>query len=339
LMQQDLRMYQFTPLSPTDLGSRKMYHPTQEQIKAAQQLITALDLMDAEDDPEGANGAKMEALKPRRTHNPALQRFYQVVQHKALFPQRPLPPVDPAVARILEPNAALFARAEPFLQEFQRLFKLEKAPEVQKAEKRTFWHDKVDDSSRDITVGAPAALQADESGAPSGKKRKTEGGELNVDALLAQDILAVGSVAPVKDFEAMLSRRDIDLVGKAIEQMVGRIRQLVFDSIGDQYFPKALECILALRRGCVQEDEPQAFNDLLLRLRRETEGRSRDAFWQMVAGVRVAPIHTGESLYSVVTKEESEQFYEARPAAAAPALLISEAKREEFVDELFKMAD
>jgi hypothetical protein len=62
----------------------------------------------------------------------------------------------------------------------------------------------------------------------------------------------VGSVQPVKDFNDMLGRRDVDLVDKAIGEMEKRILQLVNDSIRDQFYAKALECLVALRHGCVK---------------------------------------------------------------------------------------
>ncbi len=48
----------------------------------------------------------------------------------------------------------------------------------------------------------------------------------------------------------MLSRRDVDLVEKAIQQMQDRINQLVNDSIRSQLYPKAIECLCALHNGC-----------------------------------------------------------------------------------------
>jgi len=63
---------------------------------------------------------------------------------------------------------------------------------------------------------------------------------------------AVGSINPVKDFRDMLARRDIDLVDEAIAQMQTRITQLINDSIRDQFYPKAVDCLAALREGCIK---------------------------------------------------------------------------------------
>ena len=64
----------------------------------------------------------------------------------------------------------------------------------------------------------------------------------------------IGDSTPIQDFEAMMSRRDSpEWVGKAINEMKNKIFDLVEDSYeGDNYL-KALEYLVALRKGCVLE--------------------------------------------------------------------------------------
>ncbi len=83
-------------------------------------------------------------------------------------------------------------------------------------------------------------------------------------------------------FTLVCARRDVDLVDKAIEQMRARILQLVNDSVRDQLYPKALECMRALREGALQEGEADAFNKFLRELRGFYERKRRDDFWQQV---------------------------------------------------------
>ena len=45
------------------------------------------------------DGDPMEALKPRHTYNPVLQRLYQCIQTRALVPGAPLPPLDPIIEK------------------------------------------------------------------------------------------------------------------------------------------------------------------------------------------------------------------------------------------------
>ena len=41
----------------------------------------------------------MEALKPKHTFNPVLQRFYQCVQQRAMSPDAPVTTLDPTIAK------------------------------------------------------------------------------------------------------------------------------------------------------------------------------------------------------------------------------------------------
>ncbi len=60
----------------------------------------------------------------------------------------------------------------------------------------------------------------------------------------------VGSADPVGNFNAMLDRRDQDVMDKAVAGMKRQIERLV--SEGEVYHGKALECLKALRKGCLQ---------------------------------------------------------------------------------------
>lgn len=100
-----------------------------------------------------------------------------------------------------------------------------------------------------------------------------------METLMSTGCTDVGSINPVQDFQVtlaislllwqeinksmllkeMMARRDIDLVDKAIDQMKERILALVNDSIRDQLYPKALECLAALRKGCIQEEESHKY--------------------------------------------------------------------------------
>lgn len=64
----------------------------------------------------------------------------------------------------------------------------------------------------------------------------------------------IGNLTPVQDFEAMILRRDSpDWVAKAIKDMKNKIFDLVEDSHEGDNYPKALECLVALRKGCILE--------------------------------------------------------------------------------------
>ena len=64
----------------------------------------------------------------------------------------------------------------------------------------------------------------------------------------------IGDSTPMQDFEAMISRRDSPKwVDKAITDMKNKICNLVEDSYNGDNYPKAVECLNALRKGCILE--------------------------------------------------------------------------------------
>lgn len=64
----------------------------------------------------------------------------------------------------------------------------------------------------------------------------------------------IGDLNPVQDFEAMMSRRDSpEWVNKAIKYMKDKIFELVENSCEGDVYQKAVECLVALRKGCILE--------------------------------------------------------------------------------------
>lgn len=169
---------------------------------------------------------------------------------------------------------------------------------------------------------------------PGNKKQKIDGSDL--ESILSGGVSSVGFINPVKDFEAILARRDIDLVDQAIEQMKARILQLVNDSIRDQLFKKALDCLVSLRKGCVREDEPDAFNDFLKQIRSMFELKKKKDFWLLIKTQVITLISEDECEESSTSKEEAEQFL---TEVKEKEVVIDEEKTNDEMDELFDMAE
>jgi len=71
---EDVRQYTFASLP----GTRKQFEPSDDQLKAVDDLISNMDLMKADIDEDGE---RCEALKPKLTCNPLIQRTFQVSSH------------------------------------------------------------------------------------------------------------------------------------------------------------------------------------------------------------------------------------------------------------------
>lgn len=64
----------------------------------------------------------------------------------------------------------------------------------------------------------------------------------------------IGDLTPVQDFEAMMSQRDNpEWVEKAIKELREKILALLIHSDEGDNYHKAVECVAALRKGCIIE--------------------------------------------------------------------------------------
>ena len=324
---EDLRNYPFPPLASSDPRTKKSFCPTSDQSAAARELIQALDLDDR--------------LDLKETRNPTLQVFYDAVSYRALHPDASLPSPDPLVTASLVPDPLLFAKAAPELSRFREAFPTERNRAFEKASaEKGFWRDLIDDDTRVITLDSymKKSESGDEDSPPDPKKlRQIDSSELELYATVDE----VGSVTPASDFEQMLKRRDGDFVLVAISQLCERVTRYVEDSLGSQYYEKAADCVRALRRGCVQEDEPTSFNKFLDTLRKSYEFGPRSEFWSILSRDKLGPISSGESLYSEVTSSQSQHYFEPidlnspLPQVESP----SPAPHDSVIDDLLDMAE
>jgi ATP-dependent DNA helicase 2 subunit 2 len=294
---EDIRQYPFASLLKNT--TRKSYIPSEEQLNAAELLINELDLMTAEKDDEGE---PMEALNPKYTYNPALQHFYQCVTRRALHPEEPLPQVDPNIRKYSTPDETLFAKAQSVISHFKEKFVLVRTDQKEKEGRRRFWSEAF---LRDEDITLESYLASDK------KRQKLDHPEDALQHIIRGGVADVGTINPVADFKAMLSRRDVDLVGKAIKQMKERIVKYVNESIKDSYYDKALECLRSLRAGCIQEEEPNAFNSFMSELKNLFKGKRHNDFWQKVVASNITLITVDESTGTDVTKEDAKLFLES----------------------------
>ncbi|EFA77460.1 hypothetical protein PPL_12062 [Heterostelium album PN500] len=117
--------------------------------------------------------------------------------------------------------------------------------------------------------------------ANTSKKRKADDlADYSLDKLVSGYVNEVGLINPVQNFKDMLARRDIDLVDKAISLMKQRIVQLVNDSLKDQFYQKALECVVVVG---LSKNQNHWYSG---ELRDYYESKNRDDFWQLIVTIR-----------------------------------------------------
>lgn len=86
-----------------------------------------------------------------------------------------------------------------------------------------------------------------------GEVPETQGASLVKDSPSTK-VEKIGDLNPVQDFEAMMERRDSSKwARKAIKDMKSYIIDLLENSFEGHSYPKAIECLIALREGCILE--------------------------------------------------------------------------------------
>jgi ATP-dependent DNA helicase 2 subunit 2 len=293
---EDIRQYAFAPLLSNT--TRKSYVPSEEQLNAAEELINSLDLTKAASDEDGN---PIEALKPKYTYNPALQHFYQVLQSRAMQPEAPLPPLDALVEKYVNPDEELFKNAEDSLKNFKEKFVFVKTELKEKENRRRNWSEAF---LRDEDV----TLESYMAGGEKKKQKLDDGQGMSLQSIISGGVNEVGTITPVQDFKNMLTRKDVDLVDTAIKQMRDRIVKFVHESIKDSYYDKAIECLDALRSGCLQEGEVGNFNNFMNDLKKFFRGKRRNDFWERIVSKDISLITMDENAESDITGEDAVRF-------------------------------
>lgn len=176
-----------------------------------------------------------------------------------------------------------------------------------------------------------------ESGQSSAKepeeKVKLEGQDTDLaDWLQKQKTKAtsVGQANPVADFESMLVDADDTLATKAIEEIIDRIEAFVGPAGGEDYFEKAVACVLALRKGCIQKKKSDRFNTFLKKLKGESGGK--EGFWEsQLLPKEVTLITDQEADDSLCSAQEAKAFLQ-EATQDEPEEKIEEEKEEEASD-------
>uniref|UniRef100_A0A803KYW2 ATP-dependent DNA helicase 2 subunit KU80 n=1 Tax=Chenopodium quinoa TaxID=63459 RepID=A0A803KYW2_CHEQI len=268
---EDVREFQFPSFKnlPT-------FQPTEEQQAAADNLVMMLDL---------APPAKEENLKPDLTPNPVLERFYHFLELKAKDPDAAVPPLDEALKKISEPDAELLSQNKSVIDEFRRCFELKenstKKKSTRSVKEKPSGSDDEKEAAEDHNVGKTLMTTDDNTAVKAEiSDEKPSSAVANNSSLIVEKI---ENITPVQDFEAMLSRRDSsDWITKAIKGMRSKILELLEDSFKGSNYDKAVECLVALRKGCVLEQEPKQFNDYLQYLCRFCKDHGLNDFYELL---------------------------------------------------------
>lgn len=309
---EDLRHYIFAPL---DADSKNL--PTEEQLSAVDDLISSMDLSTAIVDEESSLG---EALKPKYTVNPYLQRLYQCLQYRSLHPEKPLPELSPHIEAIINPPPKLVKMAEPAVNRIKELFPLK-----QHAQKR----------SREVGASIFETFESDT------KRAKLDDVDVfsGLGSAIGDKITSVGSVNPVQDFQYLLKSETLEFA-EACKQIIDVVyKYLKTDSNLKHYHAKILSICNELRNTSLKKNDAAQYNVFMKTLR--TELLSRDAeLWNKFKKEKIGLLTKEEVKFSVVTPAEAESFLSAhslndvKPAFKSPDMYDEEEDDYDLLDQL-----
>ncbi|RYR72058.1 hypothetical protein Ahy_A02g006247 isoform E [Arachis hypogaea] len=271
---EDVREFQF----PSFSNFPAPIQPNEQQLEAAANLVKMLDLA-----PQG----KEEVLLPDFTPNP---RFYRYLELKSKHADAAVPPLDDTLKKITEPDDELLQQNKSVIEKFRRSFELKENPRHKKS--RRLLREERYGSSEENSKGEIPALASN-----------------LIEDKSNVEVDNIGDLTPVQDFEAMFARRDNpDWVVKAIDAMKNKIHDLIEDSHEGDNNSKALECLAALRKGCINEQEPKQFNNFLRDLWSFCQEKNLHGFCDSLSSKGITLIPKSEAADSEVTEDEARSF-------------------------------
>ncbi len=149
----------------------------------------------------------------------------------------------------------------------------------------------------------------------------------------------ISSVNPIADFDKMTNDRKVDRVGEALTQMMNLIERFIKNSLKGDLYPKAIDCMAAMRKVCIRDDEAAKYNQFLDRVKKVfSRGSYRDFFQQLrqAAGeAKLSLITQKESaISSNVTQQEADAFFQIEDDEDKPMMMKQGAKNDDLMDEI-----
>ncbi|TMS06476.1 X-ray repair cross-complementing protein 5 [Larimichthys crocea] len=291
---EDLRSFTFPSLE-----NNKKFTPSDTQLSAVDSLIDSMMLVEEDEDE---NAEQKDMFEVHHIPNPAFQRHFQCLHHRAVNPGTPLPPMESWLKAALERPDVINERCQAPLEEMKRKFPL---TEVEKKKKPK----------------TSAQIFGKDSEEPDAKKAK--GDEEDEGYSLADiaegSVTSVGSVDPARDFSILIKMKSLPF-GEVCQQLTHRIEQLLSNK-STQYYMKSITCIQAFREQSVKLGNADLYNSYLQSLKRSIPNRRLEVFWDLLVQDAITLISKDEVEGSTVSKNDAYQFLaaeEKKEEASAP---------------------
>ncbi|CAK8998408.1 X-ray repair cross-complementing protein 5 (ATP-dependent DNA helicase 2 subunit ku80), partial [Durusdinium trenchii] len=316
---QDVREHIFSSLANESM------QPSSEQMEAMDELVAAFDIGGgAKNEVTGITNA-VEQFVPEKTLNPLLERLHRLLHFRMIDENSALPQDSEEIEALFKPNAELLARCKPQFDKVSAAFSLKRevaavaAPESAAAPdpKRARVGLVADGVVAGSSSSSSSSSGADNTGS-SGANGASVSNATSSSWLGGGDkIDAVGSVNPVSDFESMLERTDKDVSEAAFDGMKKQIEQLMAPGVAALYFPKAVECLVSLRKGALRVSMENEFNKFLRAVKQDAPGE----LWKLIVGAELTLISSDDAaVVSDVSAADAAAFLKDAVVAKAVAV-------------------
>ncbi|OTB17870.1 hypothetical protein K445DRAFT_315609 [Daldinia sp. EC12] len=289
---EDVRNYQFPPLDKVITVTGNVKHedhrllPSQELSDAMDDYVDAMDISSWAKDDDG--NRTMEYAPVEDVFCPSIHRINQVVRHRAIYADQPLPPVAPILLKYSNPPEDLMIKAKSKLEDLIAEASVKKVPPKAKGRRQ------------------------------KGTKPEPISG-LDIDALLNQPQNKRKKINPenaIPEFKQMVEyANDEPEIESAAKQMGTIIRSVITNSLGDSGYDRAIENLGVFRDTMVKWEMPALYNSFLKDLKNrllsgELGGDRRELWWQMKgAKASLGLVDQSVSEPSNITPEEAAEFF------------------------------
>ena len=207
----------------------------------------------------------------------------------------------------VHPDPLLLKATEPAFRAFRSTFTLTPQPRDKKKEKRKF---SMYDDQPHMDADLLAAKRINAAAPPPHPSSSAASPHAAAFDALHPLVEHVGSVTPLADFRAILTRRDdVELYRRAWEELKVVIERWVDESYGDAGYGVAMECVKGLRAAAVAEGEAELFNAWMEKVKEGWRTR-RAGWWAKLKGEGVRAIDSSEVDDSRYTPQQADSWFE-----------------------------
>jgi len=307
--------------------------PSDAQLQATADLIDALDMdsLPADTDAQGSAGQTLGEATAALP-NPTLQRLADTLALRAAGQADAIAPVPDAVSQLLQPNDALFLKADSAMQSFKDAFPLSRVAGGKRSREAFGGAEDMDMFAElDTFVGAAGGAAPEAGGSKSPRTGEdsdaadTAAG--GVFSSMAQTrVTEIGTVQPKENLTAMLSQGDSP--DRAIGMFMAAVGSLLSTPAG---VDKGLACLQFVRPLAVQHGVIASFNACLESVRSAgkdtlTASLAQKQAWSSLQQLQLAPVSVSEApgVAGAVADADAQVFFAAAPASfAAPSMTQS----------------